>query len=91
MHIRTCLGFLPICPEVGLYVICFSGPFEELSSLYHIANLPLGDTGAGRTEPDLAGAENDLDETKREINELNTEDVPEIVLENMDEVGEWHT
>jgi hypothetical protein len=39
----------------------------------------------------VAETEKGLCEKGNKINEPNTEeDVPEIVLENLDQVGEWH-
>jgi hypothetical protein len=84
----------------------FTGSFEGLETLYDIAKSPVGDIVEGGTDNDLTDTENDLRETGSglgvaENDVAETEDalleqvaeqeVPEIVLEDADKVGEWHT
>jgi hypothetical protein len=109
-------------------IVCLTGSFEGLTSLYDTAKLPLGHIGArethndvgdsetasrnterdfteaesdlGDTENDLAetandlgAAENDLAETVKDLGDyepVKEQDIPDIVLEDMDELGEWH-
>jgi hypothetical protein len=84
----------------------FTGSFEGLTTLYDIAKSPVGDIVEGGTENDLTDTDNDLREngsglgvtendmadTEDAIHEQAVEqEVPEIVLEDVDKVGEWHT
>jgi hypothetical protein len=84
----------------------FPGSFEGLTALCDIAKSPLGDIAEGGTESDVTETENDVRETgsglgvtdsdvaetKDAILEQPAEqEVPDIVLEDVDTVGEWHT
>ena len=84
----------------------FTGSYEELTTLYDVAKSPVGDIVEGGTENDLTDIDNDLRETGNglgvtENDVAESEDgiheqaaeqkVPEIVLEDADKVGEWHT
>ena len=84
----------------------FTGSFEELTTPYDIAKSPVGDIVQGGTESDLTDTDNYLRETGSgvgvtENDGATTEDgiheqaaeqeLPEIVLEDVDKVGEWHT
>ena len=87
-------------------LFAFTGSFEGLTTLYDIAKSPVGDIVEGGTENDLTDTDNDLRETgnglgvtdndmaeiEDAIHEQTAEqEVPEIVLEDVDKVGEWHT
>ena len=84
----------------------FTGSFEGLATLYDIAKSPVGDIVEGGTENDLTDTDTYLREpgsgvgvtdsggvaTGGGVHEQAAEqDVPEIVLEDVDKVGEWHT
>jgi hypothetical protein len=101
-----------LCPQKN--IVCLTGSFEGLTSLYDIAKLPLGhiraretqnDAGHSETasrntatdlteaESDLGTIENDLAETVKDLGDykpVQEQDIPEIVTEDMDELGEWH-
>jgi hypothetical protein len=84
----------------------FTGSFEGLTTLYDVAKSPVGDIVEGRTENDLTDTDNDLRETGNGLGVTGSDvaesedgiheqaaeqEVPEIVLEDVDKVGEWHT
>ena len=84
----------------------FTGSYEGLTTLYDIAKSPLGDIVEGGTENDVTETENILCETGSGLGKTENfvhesedaideqaaeQEVPEIVLEDVDKVGEWHT
>jgi len=87
-------------------LLTFTGLSEELTTPYDVAKSPVGDIVQGGTNSDLTDTDNYLRENGSEVGVTEnggaaTEDgiheqaagkgVPEIVLEDVDRVGEWHT